>query len=178
MRIDSGCGLDVSLAAGNMLNLPSQRKQPAMLKKLVDLLYGTTVQEDPHRRVQRAACVLLLEVAHADNLLMQHELAEVSRSVTERFGLSAQEALELMEESEVVRAGSNDLWQFARVINESLSVAEKTGLMEDIWRVIYADGRLQNHEDYLVHKLMDLLRLNHQQFIAAKLKILAESQAG
>ena len=149
-----------------------------MLKKLADLIYGTAVQEDPKRLVQRAACVLLLEVAQADNLLMENELAEVNRAVMNRFGLDAQEALDLIEESEVVRQSSHDLWQFARVINESLSVGEKTGLMEDLWRVIYADGRLQYHEDYLAHKLMDLLRLNHQQFIAAKLKILAESQAG
>ncbi len=146
-----------------------------MLKKLVDLLYGTAVQEDLQRQLHRAACVLLLEVAHADNLLMENELAEVNRSVMERFGLNEQEALELIRESEAVREGSNDLWQFARVINESLSVKEKTGLLEDIWRVIYADGRLQSHEDHLAHKLMDLLRLNHQQFITAKLKILAES---
>ncbi len=149
-----------------------------MLKKLVDLLYGTTVQEDPKRRVQRAACVLLLEVAHADNLLMENELAEVNRSVMGRFGLTPQEALDLIEESEAVREGSNDLWQFARVINESLTVEEKMDLLEDIWRVVYADGRLQCHEDHLAHKLMDLLRLNHQQFIAAKLKILTESKAG
>ena len=149
-----------------------------MLKKLMELLYSTPVEEDPKRQVQRAACVLLLEVAHADNLLMENELSAVNRSIMARFGLNAQEALELVEESEVMRRNSHDLWQFARTINESLSVAEKTLLMEDIWRVIYADGRLQHHEDHLAHKLMDLLRLNHPQFIAAKLKVLAESQAG
>ncbi len=148
-----------------------------MLKKLADMLYGTTVQEDPKRLVQRAACALLLEVAQADNLLMEDELAQVSGAVMRRFGLDAREASELIEESEAVRRDSHDLWKFARVVNESLSVEEKTGLMEDIWRVIYADGRLQHHEDHLAHKLMDLLRLNHKQFIAAKLRILAESKA-
>jgi uncharacterized tellurite resistance protein B-like protein len=148
-----------------------------MLKKLVDLLYGTAVQEDPARRVQRAACVLLLEVAHADNLLMENELAELTRSLMARFGLDAQNALELIEESETVRQGSHDLWQFARIINDSLTVEEKTGLLEDIWRVIYADGHLQHHEDHLIHKLMDLLRLNHKQFIAAKIKVLEESKS-
>jgi uncharacterized tellurite resistance protein B-like protein len=148
-----------------------------MLKKLVDLLYRTTAQEDPARQVRRAACVLLLEVAHADNLLMENELAEVNRSLMGRFGLNAQEALDLVKESEAVRAASHDLWQFARIINESLSVAEKTGLLEDLWRVVYADGHLQKHEDHLVHKLMDLLRLNHQQFIAAKLKVLDASKS-
>jgi len=142
------------------------------------MLYGKAEPEDPKRLVQRAACVLLLEVAHADNLLMENELDEVNETVMKRFRLDAREALDLVEESESVRRDSHDLWQFARIINESLSVGEKLELMEDIWRVIYADGRLQHYEDHLAHKLMDLLRLNHQQFIAAKLKIIAESQPG
>ena len=147
------------------------------LKKLADLLYGTAVQEDPRRLVRRAACVLLLEAAHADNLLTEDELAEVKRAVMRRFGLGEREAFDLIEESEAVRRDSHDLWQFARTVNESLSVGEKTELLEDFWRVIYADGRLQRHEDHLAHKLADLLRLNHKQFIAAKLKVLAESNS-
>jgi uncharacterized tellurite resistance protein B-like protein len=95
--------------------------------------------------------------------------------VIRRFGLDERGAIDLLEESEALRAKSHDLWQFARTVNESLSVGEKTALLEDIWRVIYADGRLQHHEDHLAHKLTDLLRLNHKQFIAAKLKILGES---
>ncbi|MBW7865764.1 MAG: TerB family tellurite resistance protein, partial [Candidatus Hydrogenedentes bacterium] len=41
----------------------------------------------------------------------------------------------------------------------------------DLWRVINADGSLDAHEDHLAHKLMDLLRLNHKQFIEAKLRV-------
>ena len=44
--------------------------------------------------------------------------------------------------------------------------------IEMIWQVAYADGRLDSHEDYLVHKLATLLRLDHKQLIEAKLKIL------
>jgi uncharacterized tellurite resistance protein B-like protein len=36
---------------------------------------------------------------------------------------------------------------------------------------VYADGKLDKHEDYLVHKLANLLRLTHKQLIEAKLKV-------
>ena len=39
-----------------------------------------------------------------------------------------------------------------------------------IWRVAYADGTIEKHEDYLVHKLARLLRLTHKQLIETKLK--------
>jgi uncharacterized tellurite resistance protein B-like protein len=39
-----------------------------------------------------------------------------------------------------------------------------------IWRIAFADGNLDKHEDYLVHKLAKLLRLTHKQLIEAKLR--------
>jgi uncharacterized tellurite resistance protein B-like protein len=47
---------------------------------------------------------------------------------------------------------------------------EKLQIIENVWRIAYADGRLDKHEDYLVHKLATLLRLSHKQLIEAKLK--------
>ena len=41
-----------------------------------------------------------------------------------------------------------------------------------VWEIIYTDGILDKHEDYLVHKLANLLRLSHEQLIEAKLKVL------
>jgi uncharacterized tellurite resistance protein B-like protein len=42
--------------------------------------------------------------------------------------------------------------------------------LEEIWRIVYADGELSGHEDSLVHKLSFLLGLTHKQLIDAKLK--------
>jgi uncharacterized tellurite resistance protein B-like protein len=42
-------------------------------------------------------------------------------------------------------------------------------IVEIIWKIAYADGKLDKHEDYLAHKLGKLLRLNHKQLIEAKL---------
>jgi len=44
--------------------------------------------------------------------------------------------------------------------------------MEMIWRIVYADGHLNQHEDYLAHKISRLLRLSHPQLIETKLKVL------
>ena len=52
------------------------------------------------------------------------------------------------------------------------SEQKKTQIIEMVWEIIYIDGKLDQHEDYLVHKLARLLRLSHKQLIEAKLKIL------
>ena len=66
--------------------------------------------------------------------------------------------------------GSVDLWHFARRINQEYSLEKKLQLVETIWQLAYMDGRLDKHEDYLIHKLAKLLRLTHKQLIDAKLK--------
>ena len=65
-----------------------------------------------------------------------------------------------------------DYWQFARLINENYTMDEKVALIEMLWRIVYLDGNLDKHEDYLMHKLSRLLRLHHKQLIDAKKKVL------
>ena len=43
-------------------------------------------------------------------------------------------------------------------------------MLEAVWRVVYADGRIDKHEDYLVHQLANLLRLRHKELIDAKIR--------
>ncbi len=44
-------------------------------------------------------------------------------------------------------------------------------MVELVWDIAYADGSLDRHEDYFVHKLANLLRLTHRQLIDAKLRV-------
>ena len=67
---------------------------------------------------------------------------------------------------------SVDLWQFARLINENYTPAEKLAIMEMLWQIVFVDGKMDDHEHYLMGKLSNLLRLSHDQLIEAKLKVL------
>jgi len=66
---------------------------------------------------------------------------------------------------------SIDLWKFTNRINQKYSMEEKIRVVETVWDVVYADGKLDKHENYLVHKLANLLHLSHKQLIDAKLKV-------
>ncbi len=90
------------------------------------------------------------------------------------FGLTDEVAQGLVEMAELELKASVDLWQFTSLINTNYSPDEKIRLIELVWRVIYADGRLDKHEDYLVRKMAALLRLSHKEMIDAKLKVLGK----
>ncbi len=129
------------------------------------------VATDESERVQIATCVLLLEVAHSDEEFTDIEQDTITAIVQKRFGLSEETAAELLDRSTKERDDSIDLWRFAKVIRESYSLEEKRRVIRSIWEVVFADGTLSPHEDYLVHKLSKLLGLSHKELIQAKLRV-------
>ena len=117
-----------------------------------------------------AACALLLEMSNIDGEFSDIEKTNIISILKKNFHLSDENAAALLEASNEELKNSNDLWKFASLINKNYSIGEKESIIEMIWRVAYADGHLDKHEDYLVHKLAKLLRLSHKQLIEAKLK--------
>jgi len=118
-----------------------------------------------------AACVLLLETAHADNECTAEEMSHVMEVMKNDFAISREQAEELIALAYRERDQAVDLWQFTNQINQQFGRQEKLRVMEAVWRIIHADGQLEKHEDYFAHKLARLLRLKHQEMIAAKLSV-------
>ena len=139
---------------------------------------GTNASEDKKGHsthdIHVAACALLLEMSNIDGEFSESEKDHILSILKTRHQLTDENAVALLEASNEERENSTDLWRFASLINQNYSIAEKEGIIETIWSVAYADGHLDKHEDYLVHKLAKLLRLTHQQLIAAKLKAISK----
>ncbi|HOZ46180.1 MAG TPA: TerB family tellurite resistance protein [Candidatus Hydrogenedentes bacterium] len=131
---------------------------------------------EPIERLRTTVCALLIEVALADDEFSLVERQRVLEFLGQRFGLSEEEAEDVMRVSRERRDRHIDLWHFARAINEACSTAEKIDIVEELWRVVFADGTLEGHEDYLLHQLATLLKVSHPQLIEAKLKVKAEIQ--
>lgn len=122
--------------------------------------------------VRVAACALFLEMAHIDEKFTAAEMETVLAIVKEKYGLSPEHADALVAEADRELSRSVDLWQFAKLINKNYSTAEKIEIIEILWRMVFVDGRMDRYEHYLMNKLKNLLRLSHDQLIAAKLKVL------
>lgn len=150
-----------------------------MLKRLKQFLTDaeTPPPEDPEELVRLATCVILLEVAHADDEFSEVEQDLLLATLRGRFQLDRDESTALINAADEARAGKVDLWQFTHTLNEHCSVAEKIQILEEVWRVICADGMLDAHEDHLVHRLAKLFNLTHEDLITAKVKVLNENRS-
>ena len=124
------------------------------------------------RDLQLAVCALFVEMARIDESFTAEEMTMVVDILEDKYGLSAEDARALIAAAEAELQSSVDYWQFARLINENYTMDEKVAIIEMLWRIVYKDGHLDKYEDYLMHKLAKLLRLHHQQLIAAKKKVL------
>ena len=147
-----------------------------MFNRIMSLLQAesTPAKESRFERVQVATCALLLEVAHSDGHYKSVEEKVVHELLANTFNLPPAAVAELIDYSHQHRQDSADLFQFAREINTHFNREEKADVMEGIWRVIYADGTLDKFEDALARQLATLLRLDHQDVIERKLKVLDE----
>ena len=131
------------------------------IRKLLARRAEPDAVDDPggHRGLEVAACALLLEVAHADHEFTADERQHIEDVVMRHFDLDAESARSLMAVAEEARRESVDLHQFTSLVARHYDEGQRMVLAELMWRVIYADGRLSDHEAQLARKLASLLDL-------------------
>ncbi len=139
---------------------------------------GSAVQNTSSSHdVRVAVFALCVEMARIDNTFTQQELDTLLRILKDKYNLSNELADALLSEADKELEESVDLWQFARDINANYTTPEKIEILEILWQIVYVDGKMDEHEHYLMNKLSNLLRLTHKQMIDAKLKILGKGHS-
>ncbi len=136
-----------------------------------DLFQNNTVDNTPHKNtIELAAAVLMIEISLADDHIQEEERQVIKSLLTVSFNLDHDEIDELISlaEKEVDHAVS--LYEFTRLLNDTLSIPEKVNIIENLWRVAYADSVVDKYEEYYIRKIADLLYIAHSDYIQTKLK--------
>lgn len=127
--------------------------------------------ESPEKMIQIATCALFLEIANSDEHFSNEERQTIIEILKNEFSLADNEVQNLIKETEHTLDDSIDLWQFTNLINKHFSDEDKTKILENLWKIIYTDEILDTYEDYLAHKIANLLHLPHKTLIETKLKV-------
>lgn len=122
------------------------------------------------RRVQIATAALLLEMVRMDERMLDAERQAVVDAVRRALNVSEADTAELLRLAEAQARQATDYFQFTSLINQSFTPEQKEQVIEQLWRVAYADGDLHRYEEHLARKLAELLYVPHSAFIAAKLR--------
>lgn len=122
-----------------------------------------------NHKVELACAALLLELTTADQHRDDKEQQVLLDILHTTFGLKDQELQQLHLLAEQEARSATSLFQFTSLINETYGYEPKVQLLQQLWQVAYADGRLDRYEEHLIRKITDLLYLSHGDFIRAKL---------
>ena len=118
---------------------------------------------------QLAAAALLVEVMVIDGNLDEQELASISQTLCQILALSSEQVDELIRLSRDEVAEATSLYQFTREINTHFDAEQKMNLLTAMWRVAFADGYLDKHEESIIRRVADLLHILHSDYIRCKL---------
>jgi uncharacterized tellurite resistance protein B-like protein len=146
------------------------------LKEIFKLPGENTESSGSNKKLQIATCVLLIEMANADDNFTEEERKKIISVMQRTFDLSREYVDELIELSEERIKKSIDIFGFATTINENFSKDEKFELLKNLWRLVYVDENVDMNEDHLIKKIGNTLNMEHQDVIATKLLVKEENQ--
>lgn len=129
-------------------------------------------KQDPEHATRLAVAVLLIEIAESDHERLPEEEAALLDAVQNHFGLSDDEANELISLAEKEHTESTDYFQFTSLINKFYSQKQKIKVIEALWKIAFADQELHKYEEHVIRRLADLIHVPHKDFIAAKHRVL------
>jgi len=118
-----------------------------------------------------AVVALLISTAKYDGNFDDSEKLEIQKLIESYFSLSGQKTDDLFKAAEKLESEANDLHQFTRSLNEVLNEEEKLKIMELIWKIVMADGVIDNYEENLVRRLSGLLYLQDKDIGNIKNKL-------
>jgi uncharacterized tellurite resistance protein B-like protein len=123
---------------------------------------------DREAALRKATAVLMLDVARADQVFDSSELDRVLELVESHFGLSAEEAAELVDAAGEEAEDLTSVHQFTKLLHEHLDKDEKAHIVSLLWQIAYADGHLDKYENSLVLKISDLLYVSRGRVMRLK----------
>ncbi|MGH8274295.1 MAG: TerB family tellurite resistance protein [Gammaproteobacteria bacterium] len=118
-----------------------------------------------------ALAALLVEMMRADYRCEPGERETAQRMLARRFGLEAETAAHLLAQGEHAADRAVSLFEHTRALDVGLDEQEKFAVIEALWEIAFADGTLDGNEDYLAHKVGDLLHVRHSDLIRIKERV-------
>lgn len=140
------------------------------LQQIGEALGSDTPQtpQDREHGLRLATAVLMVDVARADHDFAEEEFDLLLRLTARHFELTPEEAAELANLATEAAEEAVSLHEFTSLLHQSLSAAEKERVVDLLWKVAYADGRLDKYESALVLKISDLLYVSRGRVMQLK----------
>ena len=147
-----------------------------MIKKIKDLLANISKEKKVDdttdlASLNEACAALLVEIAFADKEFNTEEKKSLKESLIESYNLEEKDIEDIIRDAEKTVEDSTSLYEYTRKVNDEFEYNKKLTLLENLWKVAYADNILDKYEEHLIRKISDLIHISHSDYINIKLKV-------
>jgi uncharacterized tellurite resistance protein B-like protein len=115
-----------------------------------------------------AATALLIHVISLDGEPSEAEKRKLHGLLESRFQLDPGTAAQLIADATLVEGEAVDLYHFTSVIMRSVDEPGRVRIVEMMWQMVFADGRVSEFEDNVVWRAADLLGVSSRDRIDLK----------
>lgn len=119
--------------------------------------HAAEAQEHRPDEVQLAAAVLMVEAAAMDGEVDPDEQTAIAALLETHFHLGKPEAHRLFALATQEQQDTLNLQHYTRTIKQGLSDEGRLEIIELLWEVVYADGKLHAYEANLLRRIGGLL---------------------
>ncbi|UZE94730.1 tellurite resistance TerB family protein [Alkalimarinus alittae] len=130
-------------------------------------LANHTPQEN-EKQVELTCIALLIELSKVDLSIDDAELKVIRELANKEFGINNDKVDEIIELAKEEADQSTSLYQFTELVNANYEDEMKYQLILSMWKVAFADGKIDKYEEHLIRKISDLIYVPHVKFMEAK----------
>jgi uncharacterized tellurite resistance protein B-like protein len=151
----------------------------AKLKELLRESLGAPAEGEAGgaRDLRLATAALLLEMARADRNETEAERRAAGEVLARHFALEQAAAESLLARADSELEHTVSLYEFTRVLNDTLSPQERREVVRLVAEVAASDGVFDKHEQHLLSKLADLLHLRRAEYATIRASVLRSTDA-
>ncbi len=118
--------------------------------------------------IELTAAVLAYEIARIDGDVSNDELEilmEEIKVISKKVDKKESEILEIIE---IYSEDSVSFYEFVNDINKYYSKEQKLSLLNYMWRIAYADGKLDVDEEKLIRRLAEMIKIKNTDVLKLK----------
>jgi uncharacterized tellurite resistance protein B-like protein len=139
------------------------------LKRFFNVETGAVESSGADRRdLAVAATALMVQLARVDASEDEVELSTIVECAVRSKEVAPDDAESILEQARSQADSATSMYEFTEQLNTELDQTEKSSVLESIWRVAFADGRIDKYEEHLIRRIADLLHLNHREYMEAR----------
>lgn len=143
------------------------------LRNFINDLTGESARPRPFEAsdYRLAAAALLVHIASVDGAFDVAERARIQQLVEARFGVSSDEAADLIEAAQESERDAVDLYRFTSVLKRQLDEDGRKQVIAMLWDMAHADGDIHEFEENIVWRVAELLGVSTRERVELRREV-------